>query len=329
MIYENIDFHNVEELISTPRGYAMARIPKRVAQQMDAGDTKKAWLHSTGIELRFRLKGEKATIYLQAAEGQEAQVAYIYYGSVQGGWEDSSRQILARETAVTVRKPENMEALEALTRQYWLPFQADIVRIVLPYGFCFYLGAEGEIEPPHRGDMPVRTYLAYGSSITHGSLALGAPYTYPFRIAARLKCDYLNMGFAGSACLEKAMAEYLVSRKDWDFASVEMGINMLGENYDEAGFEGRVRDFVEILHRDGRPVFATSIFGYNGAEQEKAAKYREIVKKYAQGKLIFTDGLALLNDPLHISQDLTHPSIEGIEDIAGNWSAVMEERSLL
>lgn len=325
MVYENIDFHNVEKLTATSKGYAMARVPEQVSMAMEAGDRTKAYLHSTGIELRFRLKGEQATIYLQVEDALEAQTAYIYYGSIQGGWQNSSKTILTQKTAITVHKPDNMEFLDMLEKQYRLPFRSDIIRIILPYGTCYFMGAEGDIEPPAREDVPEKVYLAYGSSITHGSLALGAPYTYPFRIACQLGCDYLNLGFAGSACLEKSMAEYLVSRRDWDFASIELGINMLGESFDTAYFEDHVKDFVEIMAADGRPVFATSIFGYNGAWQEKAAIYRDIVKKYAQDRLIFTDGLELLNHPLHISQDLTHPSVEGIADIARNWSDIMKK----
>lgn len=90
-----------------------------------------------------------------------------------------------------------------------------------------------------------------------------APYTYPFRAAQKFNCDYLNLGFAGAAQMEKAMAEYLISRKDWDFASVEMGMNMV-KSFTEEQFEERIKGFVEVLTRDDRPVFATSIFGFNG-----------------------------------------------------------------
>ncbi len=188
----------------------------------------------------------------------------------------------------------------------------------------YFVGAEGDIELPSSIDMPEMTYLAYGSSITHGSLALAAPYTYPFRIAGKLKCDYLNLGFAGSAYLEKSIAEYLVSRKDWDFASVEMGINMIGKAFTIEFFEEQVKEFVNVLAADHRPVFATSIFGFNGTGQDKAEKFREIVRKHAEGRLIFTDGLELLNNPTYISQDLTHPSLEGVEEIVKNWSVVMK-----
>mgnify|MGYP002643373219 CR=1 FL=1 len=126
---------------------------------------------------------------------------------------------------------------------------------------------------------------------------------------------------------EKEMAEYIVSRKDWDFASVEMGINMLYGNFTADQFEERVRSFVEVFSREERPVFATSIFGFNGSRefQEKAALFRKIVKKYAGEKLIFTDGLELLDNPAWISEDLIHPAVDGILQIADRWSDVMKK----
>ena len=41
--------------------------------------------------------------------------------------------------------------------------------------------------------------------------------------------------------------------------------------------------------------------------------------------MVFTDGLELLNDPAMISQDLTHPSLERIRQIAERWYGVMRE----
>lgn len=54
--------------------------------------------------------------------------------------------------------------------------------------------------------------------------------------------DYLNLGFVRSACLEKILAEYIFSRKDWQFASLELGINMVG-GYSELEVERRVDKF--------------------------------------------------------------------------------------
>lgn len=163
-------------------------------------------------------------------------------------------------------------------------------------------------------------YVSCYSSIDLISLALAQPYSYPFRLGQMLRCDYLNLGFAGSAQMEKAMAEYLVSRKDWDLASVEMGINMLGEQFPTEEFEKNIDEFTKILSEDGRPVFATSLYGFSDpVMMERGNEYRQIVEKYAKKRLIFIDGLKLLNNKTYISQDMVHPSLEGMEEISKNW----------
>lgn len=327
MVFQGIDFHNVDSLVKQEQGYAMQRVPDSVRLRLYENARDQVSFNCTGVELRFKIKSEEAVLHLKAESGSEAMTAYIYYGSFQGGWQNSSKTIGTQDTAISVPAPENLGILHQITGDCGLPFNPEVVRVVLPYGRCFFLGVEGEVEPPAPEDLPDRTYLAYGSSITHGSLALAPPCSYPFRIACRLGCDYLNLGYAGSAYLEKEMAEYIVGRKDWDFASVEMGINMLYGEFSVKQFEEKVKRFVEVLSREERPVFATSIFRFNGAGaiQERAAVFREIVKKYADGKLLFTDGTELLDDPACISQDLIHPGIDGIYRIADRWSAVMKK----
>ena len=326
MVFQNIDFHNVEELEACEKGYIMWRLPREVRERMNEGIRDVSARYSTGTELRFKIKGESVTLILRADEMDEAQVAYLYYGSFQGGWQYSSKVIGPDETRITIPVPGNLEVMKRITKERQLGFDPEVVRVVMPYGRCYFVGAEGEIEPPAKEDVPARTYLAYGSSITHGSLALAAPYTYPFRIAQKFKCDYLNLGFAGSAQMERAMAQYIVSRKDWDFASVEMGINMV--NFPAELLEERMKGFVEVLAEDPRPVFATSLFENNmtGEMPDKISLFRDIVRKHAAGRLIFTDGRELLDNPAFISQDLTHPTLEGMEEITGRWYRVMKDR---
>ena len=325
MLFQKIDFHNVEEMVKTEKGYCMSRFPQHVREKLNPGVRELSAFYCTGVELRFKLRSEKAVITLRSAVCAEAQVAYIYYGSIQGGWENSSRVILTEDTPITVTRPENMEQLKEITARHNLPFSPEVIRIVLPYNKCYFLGIEGDIETPSDSEMPQKTYLAYGSSITHGSLALAAPYSYPFQIAQRLGCDYLNKGVAGSAQLEKPMAEYLVSRKDWTFASLELGINMIKDEFTTELFEARVKEFLDVMKNDDRKIFVTSVFGYNEVAQEKAVQYRKVVKKYASERFVYTDGLELLNYPPYISQDLVHPSTEGIAEIVSKWLFVMNE----
>ena len=52
----------------------------------------------------------------------EAQTAYIYSGSFQRGWENSSRTILTQETALRVEKPKNLAFLKEVTQERGLAF---------------------------------------------------------------------------------------------------------------------------------------------------------------------------------------------------------------
>jgi len=142
-------------------------------------------------------------------------------------------------------------------------------------------------------------------------------------LKAQLGCDYLNCGFAGTALCDPVIAEWIVSRRDWHFASLEMGINMLG--MEEREFEQRIDAFTGILADDGRPVFATSIFR-TGADSEKHARFRTIVRRYAEPRLHFIDGLDLLENPSFISQDMVHPSLEGISQITERWHTFIRDR---
>lgn len=324
MIFDNIAFHNVEELVACKKGYRLWRLPKYVRKNINETAGKITSGYATGVELRFKLKSDKATLFLSAENMTEATVAHIYYGSIQGGWTDSTRVILTQKTTVEIRKPDNLEILKQISSDQNLPFDPEVIRVILPYDTIYYHGIEGEVEPPTKEELPEKTYLAYGSSITHGSLALGAPYTYPFRLSQKLGCDYINLGFAGSAHMEKAMAKYIVSRKDWNFATVEMGINMLGMDIEL--FEKNIDAFTQVLSEDPRPVFATNIYGYSDpSTQEDGVKKRAIVEKYAKERLIFTSGLEFLDNPAYIAQDMLHPSLEGIERIREKWYEILKE----
>lgn len=328
IIFDNILFHNVEELEKTESGMKFWRLPSPVRAQLSENLRTNTARFGTGIELRFKLQEDKAVIHLVAEPGEEADTCFIYYGSIQGGWQYSSKVIRTEDTAITVVRPANLDRLKEITKEQHLPFDPEVVRIVLPYGNIYYLGHEGAIVPPEKEDLPEKTYLAYGSSITHGSLALGGPHTYAFQIGRRLKYDYLNKGFAGTALAEEAMARWIHENKDWDVASFELGVNMMGMT--EEAFQSNIHGFMTVLREDPRPMFFTSIFWENGPDPEKTENFRRIVREeYAKvlsdcRNAHFTEGTELLGEAAFISQDLVHPSLEGAWAIGERWHAVME-----
>lgn len=324
MIFQHIDFHNVARIIPYEDGFQLWRVPEDVALKANEGLRERTAAYATGIELRFIMHSDEVAIRLRSIPIAEGQMAYLYFGSMQGGWQQSSFIIREDPTTIRITKPGNLAQMQQITRDAALPFDPRVVRLVLPYGNILFCGITGEVSPPPADFLPKYTLLSYGSSITHGSLALAAPYTYPFRIAQKLGFDSLNCGFAGTALCDRAIAQWLVSRDDWHAATLEMGINMLG--MEEREFEARVDAFTGIFADDGRPVFATSIFRFNtadGARSAKAMRLRAIVRKYAQSRLHFTDGLALLDNPAFISQDMVHPSLEGIQQIADRWAPII------
>ena len=325
MDYQNINFHNVEALDPTENGLLLRRVGASARARISTGVNENRF--ATGVELRFTMPDGAVDLLLRAVPQAESATAHIYFGSFQGGWEYSSKNIGADTTRIHIAYPAKLATLQRLTAEKHLPFAPEVVRIVLPYVPVAFVGVEGHTALPTADQLPQKTYLAYGSSITHGSLCLIQPDSYVFRTAQALGVDYLNLGFAGNALMEEEMAKYLVSRKDWDFASVEMGINT-AERVDEFPldvFEERIDRFTAVLAADPRPIFATSFFGYLDEDPDRTMKMRKIVRRYAGERLIFTDGLQLLDNPVYISADGTHPDARGQEQIARRWSRIMRE----
>lgn len=82
------------------------------------------------------------------------------------------------------------------------PLYSDLVSLYV--GLC--AGSVLEKAPDYKIDKPV---VYYGSSITQGACASSPGKTYQSRISVMLDCDYLNLGFSGSAKGEQAMADYI------------------------------------------------------------------------------------------------------------------------
>ena len=105
MIFQGIDFHNVDSLVRQSQGYAMQRVPDSVRLQLNENARDEVRFNSTGVELRFKIKSEKAVLSLKAEPGSEAMTAFIYYGSFQGGWQNSSKAIGVQETRISIPRP--------------------------------------------------------------------------------------------------------------------------------------------------------------------------------------------------------------------------------
>lgn len=332
MIYKNVELYNVEELTETPEGYHMLRVPDRIRRTLNDTAKRTAW-DCTGVELRFKFKEgcDRVKITLSQPDGT-ACCAWVYYGSFQAGWQESEKYILKEPTVIEInRLTENYDVLKKIEKERNLPYNTDVVRLILPGNNINLIDIEGECVPPEPADVPKLRYLAYGSSITHGSLSLTIPSAYAERTARRLGVDVINLGFSGSCHIEETMADYIASRNDWDFATLELGIN-IADALTRDEFCRRCRymiNTVALAHPDKQIICTdafTSLFdvGIDGEYWFREA-LAEVNRELALPNVHYINGRQLMKDYVTLSADMAHPDVDGQEEISDNLIKVIRQ----
>lgn len=329
MQFKGIELHNVRELIKGEYGYILSRLPSSLVPHL-----KTDGLTATGVELRLVPISDEVKIKIKRVL-PGVTVANIYYGSVQSGWQELYKAITYEPCEITVKRSPNLETIKGFSDSIGAPFSPEVIRIVLQSGQYEIIDVEGECRVPTAEELPKRTYLAYGSSITHGSLSITPCRSYPFIISERLGTDYINFGYAGSAMLEPEMADFIADNCEFDIATVEMGINML-KTVSPEELRTRVKYFVNRIAtaHPTKPIYATNIFYHSedflkpGDETSTTNVFRRIIREtvLALGlpNVTFVDGLSILSGVEYLSEDTTHPNAEGIEMIAKGFLKVME-----
>lgn len=327
MIFQNIDFHNVSELTRDELGgYVMHRFPLEVEETLSDGG-KRANKDNTGVELRFKLVSDSVKLKLRLdAPSTSATTVYIYRGGIVGKWQECVTSIVGGDTKeLVISKEPNIDMLWKITKSASFGFSPEVVRIVLEPSALRFVSIEGDVTPPQNNDVPNRTYLAYGSSITHGSTSLVIPYSYVSRIGEYFRVDTRNLGYAGNARLEPAVAEGIAAmgeRGEWNFASLCMGINIL--DIECSDFEKRAKNMIKTVaeRNPEKHIFCVSPF-YCNADMNGSAKPRQfrdivcrIVSEYASPYVHYIDGSKILDGPWGLSGDFVHPSPIGVKAIA-------------
>lgn len=308
MIYKNAELYNISELEKDANGsFNLLRIPKAVENNLlpEARDRNK---NCCGAE--------------------------ILYGSIYSGWEECIKTIFDRETEIVVANPYDKDALKRITEEKQLPFDSALIRIMLEHTNVQLIDIEGDIEPPERRQVPEKRYLAYGSSITHGSIGLHATNTYAAKTAALLGAELINLGFAGTAKLERSMADYIAQRDDWDFATLEMGINVL--DIEPEDYRDRITYFINRVagsHPD-KKVFCIDLFYThsdfmnNGRAEMFRSIMRETLEKLNLPNTVYVNGLDVLDDVTGLSADLIHPNSVAIPIMAKKLSDIMKKNGI-
>ncbi len=179
-----------------------------------------------------------------------------------------------------------------------------------------------------------KRFLAYGSSITHGSSASSNSLSYLQLIAQNLGCDALNLGMSGACTCDKAMTDFIAAQPDIDFYFLELGVNMRQRYYVEQ-FEERLVYLLQALQ--GRKVYITTLYPnratYLEVENLLSAQERSfnaLIRKYApQYGAILLEGADILQSPAWLTHDFIHPSPMGHIKMAENLTQMLwQERNV-
>jgi lysophospholipase L1-like esterase len=155
---------------------------------------------------------------------------------------------------------------------------------------------------------------------------------YAMLTAQQLGADLINLGFGGGAHCEPQMADYIASRDDWDFATLELGINMVNWATVEE-FATRAAYFVNTIasaHRD-KWIFCLDLFPFwrdLDEDDKKPVAYREAVREIVRRanfpRLVHIESTALLTDWTGLTSDIIHPAPAGMQEIARNLAPIMQ-----
>lgn len=341
MIYKNVELYNIHELVDVQNEEygKFCRVPEGVRLQLNDAAKDGTSFCGCGSEIRFNIISEDVEIVLKAVADkgsyQMNTIAQVYFGAFQ---EIPVVVIGYEETTIKIKRPNNMQHIEKYSRELGIEFDPNLVRIILPYEcHISIIDIFGEVAPPTKAQTPKTKYLAYGSSITHGGCSAYPMGSYAMRTAQILGVDLINFGFAGSAFLDKAMADYIAQRQDFEIATLEMGINLIWDDAKKEftspeRFKEKVDYFVSKIvesHPD-KWIFCIDLFtcGMDYAGDEIVKEFRAVVKNKVEAmnmpRLKYICGRDLLNDITGLSRDLIHPTSSGMNEIAENLSQIIK-----
>lgn len=326
MIHDGLEFHNIAEFhpVEGVEGLRMQRIPESVRSQLSAGPAG-VMLSPADCEIRFRLEeGVQETTLRLSSESKTT--VYIYYGPFQG----QTFEVTTEPVDIPVKPHKRIFQLFDLDCSEF-KYSPALVRVCFGGAYpepVMYHGHGRGVSLPQAGDAPDKTFMTYGTSITHGTGLSGAAISYPAHVAWRLGYDLRNFGASGCCLCEKPMSDYLAAQK-CDLVTLELSVNMVA-SFTPDEFRERVGYLVEQIAKSDpdRPVFCITIFPYFRDIDERFATpdakstpgefrqiLREIVCDLRMSNVRLIEGNDLLPSVADLTFDLIHPGARGLVQI--------------
>ncbi|MDF2609602.1 MAG: lipase [Lachnospiraceae bacterium] len=327
MIFDNLEFHNVMELqkIEGLAGVRLQRYPESVRNELGYKDLMKGRIvsqNSNGCEIRFVTDAKHIRLYLSSLDSDGEIIVYngTFFHSIHTFKSGAVKAIdLEENERFDEILPEMLQGY-AFSHKVWRIFMSKRSSVVY-HGIDTYGYTR---RPPLESEKPKLRWLAYGSSITQGLNATSHNKAYIQQAAMRLGVDVLNQGLSGTCYCEKAVADYIANRNDWDFVTLELGVNMRGPFTTEQ-FEARASYLIKTVadkHPD-KPIFVITIYPnravyfkneqdvFRVRNEEFIQKLHSICNELNRKNIHLIKGDTILTDFSALSSDLIHPSDYG------------------
>ncbi len=306
MIYNNVELFNVEEIRETDDGLKMYRFPRSVIAKMGAKDSA---LTTSGCEIRF--VGEAyITVGAASAHVDGYGRVEVYRGDI---WQGMYTFPAGSKCLIKLQYNTAADsAIDDFSKVWRVVFGNDFE------GVIYDMESFGEVRPPKKGEIPEKTIVAYGSSITNGACSVSYSNAHIFKLAQKLGVNIENKGVGGGCFCEQEVLDYLAAKK-CDLLYLELGINMLGwleaeKYYEKAAYifariDKRIPTVLVSPYRHFRSVSKIE------AERQKVENYSKTAKQlyedFKRDNLYFIDGLEIVDDLNMLTCDMIHPSIFG------------------
>lgn len=332
MIYETVELHNIEDLVSVCGfpGLRMQRVPESVRVKLNS-DAQSQMCHPSCAEIRF-VSDHPVSIQLSCPKG--LGTVDVFYGPFQSL---ERYEIKGDISVIHVPVPDQMNLYDP-AKLSDLSFAPDVCRLLMAGDAMFIHGISADhCRPPNRDELPRLRYLAYGTSITDSGNATAPHLTYVEQVGIRLGADVINLGSSGSAFCEPEIADYIAGRKDWDFATLALSVNML--KFPLSFFYERASYMIRTICRSNprRPVFCMTLLPYSrefgdtfigledkGSPDDYRAALRRAVQHCSCENVHLLEGSDILKDIGGLAPDLLHPGDQGMIFMGENLARMIK-----
>lgn len=326
---DDICFYNVKEnpwcVFGLMWDERFRRIPKELAEKVNEGVID---LHSKTAGGRLRFKTDSEYVALYAVMPDETYVAHAA-STGRSGFDMYEGGNFVKTFIPPEKLSEGFKGVhhfgDRKEREIMLHFP--LFNHVMDLYIGLKKGSSFLAPSPYKNSQKI---VYYGSSITQGGCVSRPSMAYPSQISLKLDCDFINLGFSGSAKGELIMAEYIAGLNP-DIFVLDYDHNALTAEHLEKTHEKFFMKFRQLQPNTPVVILSAPDVRFHGQALEKRRDivYRTYENAINSGdnNVYFIDGKTLWGeDEWRIcSSDCIHPNDIGHYRMAENIIPVLKK----